>query len=70
MDTNRRDFIKKASLLSGAAITLPALSTEAFAVAPAFNMWGYAAPKIDKVRIMNPEKIRSAQCLIDFFQHF
>src|SRR5690606_34424315 len=51
MDTNRRDFLKKVSLLSSVAITLPAINSEAFATAPSFNMWGYAAPKIDTVRI-------------------
>lgn len=51
MDTNRRDFLKKATLLSSAAITLPAINNGAFANAPSFNMWGYAAPKIDTVRI-------------------
>ncbi|QBQ42426.1 acetylgalactosaminidase [Sphingobacterium psychroaquaticum] len=51
MSSNRRDFLKKASLLSSVAITLPSINNAAFAAAPAFNMTGYAAPKIDKVRI-------------------
>mgnify|MGYP003469613814 FL=1 len=50
MSSNRRDFLKKASLLSAAALAVPAINTEALA-APRFNMWGYAAPKIDKVRV-------------------
>lgn len=50
MSSNRRDFLKKASLLSAAAISVPALHSEALA-APRFNMWGYAAPKIDKVKV-------------------
>jgi len=50
MNENRRDFLKRATLLSGAAVALPALN-KATAAAPRFNMWGYAAPKIDKVRI-------------------
>jgi len=50
MNENRRDFLKKATLLSSAAMALPALN-KATAAAPRFNMWGYAAPKIDKVRI-------------------
>jgi len=51
MNENRRDFLKKATLLSSAAIALPTLNHAASAAAPRFNMWGYAAPKIDKVRI-------------------
>src|SRR5690606_22259880 len=51
MDTNRRDFLKKASFLSTAAITLPTLNSGTFAAVPSFNMWGYAAPKIATVRI-------------------
>ncbi len=50
MSTNRRDFLKKASLLSATAITLPSLHVKA-AEAPRFNMSGYAAPKLDKVRV-------------------
>ncbi len=50
MSTNRREFLKKASLLSATAISLPALHVKA-AAAPRFNMSGYAAPKIDKVRV-------------------
>ena len=50
MSTNRRDFLKKASLLSATAITLPSLHA-AEAKAPRFNMSGYVAPKIDKVRV-------------------
>ena len=50
MSTNRRDFLKNASLLSAAAISLPALKVEA-AAAPRFNMSGYKAPKIDNVRV-------------------
>ncbi|SKB63605.1 MULTISPECIES: Gfo/Idh/MocA family protein [Sphingobacterium] len=50
MSSNRRDFLKKAGFLSAAALSLPALNNEALA-ATSFNMWGYAAPKIDKVRI-------------------
>lgn len=51
MSSNRREFLKKATILSSAAITLPSLNSEAFAASPSFNMWGYAAPKIDKVRV-------------------
>jgi len=51
MDSNRRDFLKKATLLSGAAITLPAINNAALAAAPAFNMSGFVAPKIEKVRV-------------------
>jgi hypothetical protein len=50
MSSNRRDFLKKASLLSAAAMSLPALNVEA-AAAPRFNMSGYRAPKLDKVRV-------------------
>ena len=50
MNNSRRDFLKKASLLSSVAITLPSLQNEAFA-ANNFNMSGFAAPKIDKVKI-------------------
>jgi len=51
MNSNRRDFLKNASLLSSAAIVLPSINNAAVAAAPRFNMWGYGAPKIDKVRI-------------------
>ena len=51
MSSSRRDFLKKASLLSAAAMSVPVLNNQALAAAPAFNMWGYAAPKIDKVRV-------------------
>ena len=50
MNNSRRDFLKKASLLSSVAITLPALQNEVFA-ASNFNMSGFAAPKIDKVKV-------------------
>lgn len=50
MNTDRRDFLKKATLISGVAISLPALGFEAVA-APKFNMCGYKAPKIDKVKV-------------------
>ncbi|MGO1244876.1 MAG: Gfo/Idh/MocA family protein [Sphingobacterium sp.] len=51
MDSNRRDFLKKATILSSAAITLPTINNAALASSPSFNMGGYAAPKIDKVRV-------------------
>ncbi|MFD2967563.1 Gfo/Idh/MocA family protein [Sphingobacterium bambusae] len=51
MDSNRREFLKKASLLSSVAITLPTINSHAFAGAARFNMSGYAAPKIEKVRV-------------------
>ncbi len=50
MNNTRRDFLKKASLLSSVAITLPTLQNEAFG-ASQFNMSGFAAPKIDKVKV-------------------
>lgn len=50
MSSSRRDFLKRASLLSAAAVSVPILNNKALA-APRFNMWGYAAPKIDKVRV-------------------
>ena len=50
MNNSRRDFLKKASLLSSVAITLPSLQNEVFA-ANRFNMSGFAAPKIDKVKV-------------------
>lgn len=50
MENSRRDFLKKASLLSGMAISLPAIGS-AGALAPGFNMSGYKAPKIDKVKV-------------------
>jgi len=63
MKYNRRNFLRSATLLSGAVATLPAVAREArnagndwmLNAQPArpqrFNMSGYAAPKIDKVRI-------------------
>src|SRR5690606_1519949 len=45
-----RDFLKKAGLLSSAAITLPSLQNEVFASSN-FNMSGFAAPKIDTVKV-------------------
>ncbi|GHE49806.1 Gfo/Idh/MocA family protein [Sphingobacterium griseoflavum] len=51
MDSKRREFLKKASLLSSVAITLPTINSHAFSSAGRFNMSGYAAPKIDKVKI-------------------
>lgn len=50
MTNSRRDFIKQASLLSGMAVTLPAIGA-ADTLAPDFNMSGYRAPKIDTVRV-------------------
>ncbi|WP_312698033.1 Gfo/Idh/MocA family protein [Sphingobacterium mizutaii] len=50
MNNSRRDFLKKAGLLSSAAITLPSLQNEVFASSN-FNMSGFAAPKIDKVKV-------------------
>lgn len=50
MHSSRREFLKKASLLSAASVAVPALYTGAHA-APRFNMWGYAAPKIDIVKV-------------------
>ncbi|MGH2622242.1 MAG: Gfo/Idh/MocA family protein [Sphingobacterium sp.] len=50
MNNSRRDFLKKASLLSSVAITLPALQNEVFG-ASNFNMSGFAGPKIDKVKV-------------------
>lgn len=50
MDSNRRDFLKKAGLLSSVAITLPTLNNQVYA-ATAFNMSGFSAPKIDKVKV-------------------
>jgi threonine dehydrogenase-like Zn-dependent dehydrogenase len=47
---SRRDFLKKAGILSSLAVSLPTL-VNANATAEAFNMCGYAAPKIDKVRV-------------------
>ncbi len=63
MKYNRRNFLRNATLLSGAMAVLPSVAREAHhdnliwtpGNAPAkpqrFNMSGYAAPKIDKVRI-------------------
>ncbi len=50
MNNSRRDFLKKAGLLSSVAITLPSLQNEVFA-SQNFNMSGFAAPKIDKVKV-------------------
>ncbi|NGM62829.1 Gfo/Idh/MocA family oxidoreductase [Sphingobacterium sp. SGG-5] len=50
MNSDRRDFLKKVSLLSATAVTLPTLNAEAKA-SPRFNMSGYRAPKLDKVRV-------------------
>ena len=50
MNSNRRDFLKKAGILSSVAVTLPTLNSNVLA-ATKFNMSGYAAPKIDKVRV-------------------
>jgi len=49
MNSNRRDFLKKAGILSSVAVTLPTLNSNVLA-ATKFNMSGHAAPKIDKVR--------------------
>ncbi len=61
MKYNRRNFLKNATLLSGAAATLPAVAKAAIVNGTTthqaagrpqrFNMSGYGAPKIDKVRI-------------------
>jgi len=56
MKYNRRNFLKSATVLSGAVAALPTvaheLATEAVPSKPQrFNMSGYAAPKIDTVRI-------------------
>ncbi|WP_353197309.1 Gfo/Idh/MocA family oxidoreductase [Parapedobacter defluvii] len=63
MKYNRRNFLKSATLLSGAMAALPAVAHEAVSnesfgsltyqpsKSQRFNMSGYAAPKIDKVRI-------------------
>jgi Predicted dehydrogenases and related proteins len=63
MKYNRRNFLKSATLLSGAVATLPSVAHEVASddhvglseyqsLKPQrFNMSGYAAPKIDKVRI-------------------
>jgi len=56
MKYNRRNFLKNATLLSGAVAALPAVAHEVAAESrltkpQRFNMSGYAAPKIDKVRI-------------------
>ena len=50
MNNSRRDFLKKAGLLSSVAITLPSLQNEVFA-STNFNMSGFAAPKIDKIKV-------------------
>ncbi|MCS3555368.1 MULTISPECIES: Gfo/Idh/MocA family protein [unclassified Sphingobacterium] len=49
MNSNRRDFLKKAGILSSVAVTLPTLNSNVLA-ATKFNMSGHEAPKIDKVR--------------------
>ena len=56
MKYNRRNFLKSATVLSGAVAALPSVAHEFAAEArqtkpQRFNMSGYAAPKIDKVRI-------------------
>jgi len=56
MKYNRRNFLKNASLMTGAVAALPTVakevSMESVQKKPQhFNMSGYAAPKIDKVRI-------------------
>ncbi len=50
MNSDRRDFLKKVSLLSATAVTLPTLNVEA-KTSSRFNMSGYRAPKLDKVRV-------------------
>lgn len=50
MNTNRRDFLKQASLFSATAFSLPSLYAGNNKNSR-FNMSGYCAPKIDKVRI-------------------
>ncbi len=50
MNNSRRDFLKKAGLLSSVAIALPSLQNEVFA-STNFNMSGFAAPKIDKIKV-------------------
>ncbi|MCL7988235.1 Gfo/Idh/MocA family oxidoreductase [Sphingobacterium sp. lm-10] len=50
MDNSRRSFLRQASLLSGLALSLPNLAS-ATDFAPAANMSGYRAPKIDRVKI-------------------
>jgi len=47
---SRRDFLKKAGILSSLAVSLPTL-VHAESASEAFNMCGYAAPKIDKVKV-------------------
>ncbi|WP_286590702.1 Gfo/Idh/MocA family oxidoreductase [Sphingobacterium sp. N143] len=47
---SRRDFLKKAGILSSLAVSLPTLVNANSAVG-SFNMCGFAAPKIDKVRV-------------------
>lgn len=63
MKYNRRNFLRNATLLSGAAAALPSMAREAYhedyarmpenfpARPKRFNMSGYAAPKIEKVRV-------------------
>jgi len=50
MNNSRREFLKKAGLLSSVAITLPSLQNEVFA-STNFNMSGFAAPKVDKIKV-------------------
>lgn len=50
MNTDRRTFLKSAGIISGAAISLPVLGMES-SLAPKFNMSGYRAPKIDRVKV-------------------
>ncbi|MDM1295104.1 Gfo/Idh/MocA family oxidoreductase [Sphingobacterium sp. N143] len=50
MMDSRRDFLKKAGILSSLAVSLPTLVNANSAVG-SFNMCGFAAPKIDKVRV-------------------
>ncbi|MGC4234114.1 MAG: Gfo/Idh/MocA family oxidoreductase [Niabella sp.] len=50
MENSRRDFLKKVSLLSGVTASLPLLGSAAI-IDQGFNMSGYRAPKIDKVKV-------------------
>jgi hypothetical protein len=47
---SRRDFLKKAGILSSLAVSLPTL-VNANTAAESFNIFGYAAPKNYKVRV-------------------
>ena len=51
MNSNRREFLVKAGVLTSLTVNLPNLSFSESLSAPRFNMSGYRAPKIDKVRI-------------------